>query len=117
MEKDKRYKMLKKEEIDKALNKIGIPEHDLYDLPTSEKTFPDECNYRIEVSGISNIEALRALIDEMEKMNVPIHRLIMGRFGIRMSKEDLREYAKLAKEAKVEVFALAQDLILIEVSL
>jgi len=32
------------EEMRKALEKIGIPGRDLYDLPTSSKSFPDGCN-------------------------------------------------------------------------
>ncbi|MEM4727774.1 MAG: hypothetical protein QXD04_05945 [Candidatus Bathyarchaeia archaeon] len=46
------------ESVKRALEKIGIPGRDLYDLPTSKKTFPDGCNYRIEISGVERPEVL-----------------------------------------------------------
>ena len=34
------------------MEKEGIPGRDSYDLPTSDKTFPDGANYRIEIAGV-----------------------------------------------------------------
>ena len=39
-------------EIMKALERLGMPKGDLYELPPSPKTFPDGANYRVEISGI-----------------------------------------------------------------
>lgn len=91
-------------EIEKLMEKHNIPGRDLYELPTSEKRFPDGCHYRLEISGVERVSTLRALIDEMEKRDVPIHRIISTVMGSTLlSDDEMEEYAKLAKEAKLEV--------------
>ena len=88
----------------KLIEKCGIPGKDLYELPTSEKRFPDGCHYRLEISGIERPSTLRAMIDEMEKRNVTIHRIIATVMcATLLSDEEMEEYAKLAREAKLEV--------------
>lgn len=91
-------------DIRNAMEKIGIPGRDAYELPTSEKTFPDGCNYRIEISGVERPSTLRALIDEMEKREVPVHRLISTVMGATLlSDEELEDFSNLAKENDLEV--------------
>jgi hypothetical protein len=92
------------EEIRKSMEKFGIPGRDLYDLPTSKKTFPDGANYRMEISGVERLSTLEALVDEMEKRNIPIHRLISTVMGSTLlTDEELEDFAKLAHEKKLEV--------------
>jgi hypothetical protein len=92
------------DEIRNAMEKYGVPGRDLYDLPTSTKTFPDGANYRMEISGVERPSTLEALVDEMEKRDVPIHRLISAVMGATLLTEDeLADFAKLASEKKVEV--------------
>lgn len=92
------------DDIRKAMEKFGIPGRDLYDLPNSEKTFPDGANYRIEISGVERPSTLEALVDEMEKRNMPVHRLISTVMGSTLlSDEELASFAKIAKEKNLEV--------------
>jgi len=92
------------DKIRKAMEKHGIPGRDLYDLPTSDKKFPDGCNYRMEISGVERLSTLEALVDEMKIRKVPIHRLISTVMGSTLLPDDeLKEFAKLAKKNKVEV--------------
>lgn len=92
------------EDIWKEIEKHGIPGRDLYELPTSEKRFPDGCHYRIEISGIERPSTLEALIDEMEKRDVPVHRLISMVMGATFLTEDeMEEFSKMARDAKLEV--------------
>ena len=92
------------EGIRKSMEKIGIPGRDLYDLPTSDKTFPDGANYRMEISGVEHFSTLEAVIDEAEKRDVPIHRLISTVMGSTLlSKDELSDFAKLASEKKMEI--------------
>lgn len=92
------------EGIRKSMEKLGIPGRDLYDLPTSDKTFPDGANYRMEISGIERFSTLEAVVDEAEKRNVPIHRLIGTVMGSTLlTKDELSNFAKLASEKKMEV--------------
>ena len=91
-------------EIQKNMEKHGVPGRDLYSLPTSEKRFPDKCHYRIEISGVERPSTLEAVIDEMEKRRVPVHRLISTVMGATLlSDKELEQFAKLAHDAKLEV--------------
>jgi len=86
------------------MEKHGVPGRDLYDLPTSRKRFPDKCHYRIEISGVERPSTLEALIDEMEKRDVPVHRLISMVMGATLlSDDEMEQFARLAKAAKLEV--------------
>jgi len=90
--------------IRKMIEKHGVPGRDLYNLPTSEKRFPDNCHYRIEISGIERPSTLEAVIDEMEKRKVPVHRLISTVMGATLlSDKEMEQFAKLAHDAKLEV--------------
>lgn len=92
------------EKIRKAMEKFGIPGRDAYELETSGKTFPDGAHYRIEISGVERFTTLEALVDEMEKRKVPIHRLISTVMGATLLPDDeLADFAKLASEKKVEI--------------
>jgi hypothetical protein len=64
------------DKIKEAIRRLGYPDGDRYDLPTSAKTFADGAHYRIEISGIERLSNLRAMVDESEKRDVPVHRLI-----------------------------------------
>ncbi len=86
------------------MEKHGIPGRDLYELPTSEKRFPDGCQYRIEISGVERPSTLEALIDEMDKRDVPVHRLISMVMGATLlSDDELKKFARMARDAKLEV--------------
>ncbi len=92
------------EKIRKAMEKHGVPGRDLYELPTSKKRFPDKCHYRIEISGVERPSTLEALIDEMDKRNVPVHRLISMVMGATLlSDDEMERFARMAKDAKLEV--------------
>lgn len=88
----------------KAMERAGIPSRDAYDLPTSKKRFPDGAWYRMEISGVERPRTLEALVDEMEKRNIPIHRLISVVMGATLlDKEELKDFAQTAAHAKLEV--------------
>ena len=92
------------EHVKALMEKHGIPGRDLYDLPDSPKRFPDGAHYRIEISGVERPEVLEALIDEMEKRDVPVHRLISVVMGATLLDEkELTRFAEMARDAKLEV--------------
>jgi len=92
------------DEIREALDKIGIPGRDLYDLPSSTKRFPDGCHWRVEISGVERPSTLQALIEESKKRDVPVHRLISTVMGSTLlPRDELTEFAELAAEAEMEV--------------
>jgi hypothetical protein len=92
------------EKITGALERAGMPKRDLYELPSSPKTFPDGAHYRVEISGIETAKVLEATIDEAHKQGVPFHRAISLVRGATFSTRDqLREFARIAHEGRVEV--------------
>lgn len=91
-------------DIGKIMEKYGIPGKDIYELPSSEYTFPDGAHYRMEISGIERVSTLEACVDEMKKRKIPIHRLISTVMGATLlDKKELKDFAQLAKEAGVEI--------------
>lgn len=92
------------ERVARAIERIGIPGGDRYDMPSSMQSFPDGAQYRIEISGIERLSVLEALIDEMDKQQTVVHRLIAVVMGATLlTTEELRLFARRAAEAKLEV--------------
>ena len=86
------------------MEKEGIPGRDGYDLPTSEKMFPDGANYRIEVAGVERASTMEAMIDEARKRNITVHRVIATVGGSTYCDfEELKAMAQMAYEEKIEV--------------
>lgn len=80
-------------------------------IPSSDKTFPDGANYRIEVSGIETAETLEAVANEAKKLRIPIHRAIATVAGSKFySDEQLKELAQVAADNKVEVIICPDNL-------
>jgi len=91
-------------DVEKALERIGLPGRDLYSLPTSPKRFPDGCHWRVEISGVERPSTLKALIEEAKQRDVPIHRLIAVVMGSTLlARDELKEFASLAADAEMEV--------------
>ncbi len=88
----------------KAMEKAGLAGGDAYDLPTSEKRFPDGAWYRMEISGVERPNVLEAVIDEMRKRNIALHRIISVVMGATLlDKQELKDFAQMAADAKLEV--------------
>ena len=99
--------MKESDSLDRAIEKFGVPSRDLYDLPTSSLSFPDGGDYRMEISGIDSLPEMEALIDEKEKRNVPIHRVIcMGDGTNILTKGDLKDLAAMGEEAGIELIVV-----------
>src|SRR4030042_6767220 len=88
---------VKLNQVSAAMERVGIPGRDAYDLPTSTKRFPDGCWYRMEVSGLERPSVLEAMVDESVKRKMPIHRLISVVMGATLlDKAELRSFAPTA---------------------
>jgi hypothetical protein len=91
-------------DVQKMLEDVGIPGRDAYDLPDSPKRFPDGAHYRMEISGVERPQVLEALVDEMGKRKIPIHRLISTVMGSTLLDDaELKDFAQIAADADVEV--------------
>jgi len=89
---------------EKALEKINYPIGDYYNLPSSDRTFSDGTNYRIEVSGVEKLSTLEALIEEKEANQVNVHRIIVSLMGSTwLIDEDITKMAQICKKSNIEV--------------
>jgi hypothetical protein len=92
------------EEVRNFIEKQGLPGKDLYDLPSSAKTFPDKANYRIEIAGIEHASTMEAMIGEARKRGVPVHRVIATVGGSTFRDlAELRDMAAMAAAEGIEV--------------
>ncbi len=91
-------------DVQQMLEKAGIPGRDAYDLPDSAKRFPDGAHYRMEISGVERPSVLEALVDEMRRRSIPVHRLISTVMGSTLLDDaELRDFAQMAAEENLEV--------------
>ncbi len=80
------------------LQEIGLPDRDLSDLPTSQRTFPDGAHYRIEIPTINSLSACLAALDESKKLGIEINRITETLGIFRHLKREITEWAKSCKE-------------------
>ena len=80
------------------LKSIGMPEGDAYDLPTSEKRFHDGGQYRFEVPRIQSPNVMEALLDEMDKYQISLHRVTQTKGIMMLTDNEIMEMVKLAKD-------------------
>ena len=85
------------------LKQIGLPEGDAYSLPTSTKRFSDGAQYRFEVPGIQGPGAMKALLEEVEKLGLTIHRVTQTKGIMMLTDDEITKMVNLAKQYQVEL--------------
>lgn len=85
------------------LASLNLPSQDSFDLPTSGKTFPDGCHYRLEVPTVNSTEALKALLATAEGEGVLINRVDETYGAFRHTTRELKEYVAICKGKGVEL--------------
>jgi Peptidase family U32 len=91
-----------------ALEAIGLPPADLHDLPTSQKRFPDGAQYRIEIPSTEGPRCLEAVLEEAERLEVPVHRVSQGSGVFMLTDTELDDMVTGAAVANVEVSLFAR---------
>ena len=91
-----------------ALERIGLPPGDLHGLPTSEKRFPDDAHYRVEIPSTEGPRCLEAVLDEAARLDVPVHRVSQGSGVFMLTDAELDELVATAAAARVEVSLFAR---------
>ena len=86
-----------------TLKKLGLPEGDLYGLPTSDKRFPDGAQYRIEIPSVEGPNALEAVLEEAQTRNVTIHRVSQGSGIMMLTDAEISRMVALGRSAGIEV--------------
>jgi len=85
------------------LEKLGMPGGDLYTLPTSDKRFDDGGQYRFEVPGIQGPKVMEALLEEIDKYGLYLHRVTQTKGIMSLSDSDIEQMVKLSHQANVEL--------------
>ncbi len=86
------------------MEKQGVPGRDAYELPTSDQTFPDGANFRIEIAGVERASTMEAMIKAAHRRNLTIHRAIAAVGGSTYCDfEELKAMAQMARDEKIEL--------------
>jgi hypothetical protein len=95
-------------QLTSVLANLGVPAGDLHDLPTSDKRFPDGAQYRIEIPSTEGAEALETVLEEADRLDVPVHRVSQGSGVFMLTDDELDRYAVIAAMSRVEVSLFAR---------
>lgn len=87
----------------KFLAQLGLPSGDAYELPASTKRFADGAQYRFEVPGIQGPTAMRSLLETLDQLGQPIHRVTQTKGIMLLADEDIAEMVAMAKQWQVEL--------------
>ena len=85
------------------LSRLGLPPGDSYDLPTSGKRFPDGGQYRFEVPGIQGPGAMKALLEECDRLEITLHRVTQTKGIMLLGDDDIAQMVQLAAERTVDL--------------
>ncbi|MBO0707184.1 MAG: U32 family peptidase [Candidatus Dormibacteraeota bacterium] len=91
-----------------TLRGLGLPEQDPESLPPSQKRFPDGAQYRVEIPSTEGPECLSAVLEEADRLQVPIHRVSQGTGVFLQTDSELDEMARTAARARREVSLFAR---------
>jgi hypothetical protein len=58
-----------------AMKKLGLPTGDAFDIPTSDKRFPDGAHYRIECPTVNSSETVKNLLETETANNITINSI------------------------------------------
>ena len=86
-----------------VLESIGMPGGDLYDLPTSEKRFPDGGQYRFEVPGIQGPGPMKALLEALDEFGIQIHRVTQTKGIMFLTDDEIKQMVEYAKKWNVQL--------------
>lgn len=85
------------------LKHLGMPEGDLYSLPTSEKRFDDGGQYRFEVPGIQGPAAMKALLEQLDNYGIEIHRVTQTKGIMFLLDSEIEKMLEYASKWNVEL--------------
>ena len=75
----------------KFMKKLGLPEGDLFDMPTSTQRFPDGAAFRIECPTVNTADAVKALLNRSTEMGITINRITETYGMFRHTREEIKE--------------------------
>lgn len=85
------------------LEQLGYPSSDFQELPTSAKRFPDGAQYRVEIPSVEGPEALKATLEEIDRLGLTIHRVSQGSGIMLQTDEEIKEMCELTAKRGMEL--------------
>jgi len=85
------------------LRRLGLPEGDANNLPTSPKRFPDGAQYRVEIPSVEGPKALQAVLEESLRQRLRVHRVSQGSGIMLLTDDEIREMARIGRQGRLEV--------------
>lgn len=82
---------------------LGLPDGDAYDLPFSEKRFEDGGAYRFEVPGIQGPTIMEALLEEMDKYEIWLHRITQTKGIMMLTDQEIIQMVHLAEISHIDL--------------
>ncbi|HEY4387923.1 MAG TPA: hypothetical protein VGN34_26035 [Ktedonobacteraceae bacterium] len=86
-----------------ALAKLNLPKADDLTPGVSAKRFADGAQVRVEIPSCEGPDVLRAVLEEAERLQVPVHRVSQGSGIMLQTDQEIREMVKLGAEAGIEI--------------
>jgi hypothetical protein len=86
---------------DDLLSSLGIPAEAT--APRSPHAFPDGAAFRVEIPSVEGPRVLAAVLDEAKTRGVTVNRVSQGSGAMMHTEAELREMARIAADAGVEV--------------
>ncbi len=86
----------------KFLQSLGIDRVDR--IEDSNLRFPDGAQYRFEVPGIQNPNAMASLLDSAKDIGVILHRVTQTKGIMLLTDSEIDEMIEIAKETRIELF-------------
>jgi hypothetical protein len=91
------------EETRKYLKKIGMPQGDAFDMPSSDQRFPDGAAFRIENPTVNTAATAAALLETAEKNGIVINRITETYGMFRHTAAEIKEYCRVCHDQGVEL--------------
>lgn len=82
---------------------LDLPSDDPHPAPTSAKRFPDGAQFRIEIPSTEGPLAFRAVLEQADQLDVPVHRISQGSGIMLLTDDEILEMVELGKARHVEV--------------
>lgn len=94
-------------DLERLLADAGLPTTDAAVVP-SAKRFPDGGQFRVEIPSTEGPACLDAVLEESERLDVPVHRVSQGSGVLMLADDELREMGSAARARAVEVSLFAR---------
>jgi len=85
------------------LERLGLPDRDPGELPSSTTTFPDGARMRIEIPSVEGPEPFRAVLDAAAEYGVPVRRISQGSGMMLLTDAEIAEMVDLGHAHDIEV--------------